>query len=312
MVVRALVGLVKSNPLYAGITIDQGILDRWPEDGIPSRIMNSIYVEADAEAEGGPRAGYAEPLSGVLGEPRSQEYGWTGAPSLGAIVEEAGTRHSNATSEPSADVGVEPEEDSLHVAYEQARRKRPPSKLDPLLCWRDHQGPPVCAGSSNVSAPCNAIEWDDVCQDDELGSQLCTGSVLSDVDKELVSFEPEVLRLLCSNDSHPASLLTPDNLDSNHCQPTTGGWWSKQASNRHCRWTEQGCEVDDNHQSTQQLLVFRQKSDALVNMYEDSSFFTACFPTLFWTGRGGHMEEHEQAVSYQSWAKWLMNHHSRR
>jgi hypothetical protein len=53
----------------------------------------------------------------------------------------------------------------------------------------------------------------------------------------------------------------------------------------------------------------------LMNDYEDPEYFTGAFPTLFPYGRGGHLPaSHERsiAVSLEAWAKWLLNHHSRR
>ncbi len=53
----------------------------------------------------------------------------------------------------------------------------------------------------------------------------------------------------------------------------------------------------------------------LMNDYEDPEYFTGAFPTLFPHGRGGHLpasHERNTAVSLEAWAKWLLNHHSRR
>jgi len=53
----------------------------------------------------------------------------------------------------------------------------------------------------------------------------------------------------------------------------------------------------------------------LMNDYEDPEYFTGAFPTLFPYGRGGHLpasNERSIAVSLEAWAKWLLNHHSRR
>jgi hypothetical protein len=58
-----------------------------------------------------------------------------------------------------------------------------------------------------------------------------------------------------------------------------------------------------------------RRRPALMNDYEEPEYFTGAFPTLFPYGRGGHLpatEERATAVSLDAWAKWLMNHHSRR
>jgi hypothetical protein len=54
---------------------------------------------------------------------------------------------------------------------------------------------------------------------------------------------------------------------------------------------------------------------ALMNDYEDPTYFTSAFPTLFPYGKGGHMPSSDQRsipVSLEAWAKWCLNHHSRR
>ena len=53
----------------------------------------------------------------------------------------------------------------------------------------------------------------------------------------------------------------------------------------------------------------------LMNDYEDAEYFTGAFPTLFPYGRGGHLPQSNERsipVSLEAWAKWILNHHSRR
>ena len=53
----------------------------------------------------------------------------------------------------------------------------------------------------------------------------------------------------------------------------------------------------------------------LMNDWQDPEYFTGSFPTLFPLGIGGHLPNpHEQtvSVSLKAWAKWALNHHSRR
>ena len=53
----------------------------------------------------------------------------------------------------------------------------------------------------------------------------------------------------------------------------------------------------------------------LMNDYDDAEYFTGAFPTLFPYGRGGHLPESNERsipVSLEAWAKWTLNHHSRR
>src|SRR5205814_2054913 len=49
-----------------------------------------------------------------------------------------------------------------------------------------------------------------------------------------------------------------------------------------------------------------------LNDYNDPEYFLGSFPTLFWNGRGGHMEERKLKVSFRKWVEYLLNHHSRR
>lgn len=51
---------------------------------------------------------------------------------------------------------------------------------------------------------------------------------------------------------------------------------------------------------------------ALMNSYEDPNFFLATFPSLFCWGKGGHLDERRGIVSFERWAKQLLNHHGRR
>jgi hypothetical protein len=50
----------------------------------------------------------------------------------------------------------------------------------------------------------------------------------------------------------------------------------------------------------------------LMNNWEDPSYFTGAFPTLFPTGIGGHLDQRPKAVSLKAFAQWALNHHSRR
>jgi len=46
--------------------------------------------------------------------------------------------------------------------------------------------------------------------------------------------------------------------------------------------------------------------------YDCAEYFLRSFPTLFWTGKGGHLEKRSPHVSYSMWIRYLLNHHSRR
>ena len=57
---------------------------------------------------------------------------------------------------------------------------------------------------------------------------------------------------------------------------------------------------------------FRKESSALSNVWTDPLYFTAAFPTLFPNGSGGHLDDRPIKVSLEAFAKWALNHHSRR
>ena len=55
-----------------------------------------------------------------------------------------------------------------------------------------------------------------------------------------------------------------------------------------------------------------QGPTVLVNQWEDPSYFTGAFPTLFPNGTGGHLGNREIPVSLDAYAEWALKHHSRR
>ena len=50
----------------------------------------------------------------------------------------------------------------------------------------------------------------------------------------------------------------------------------------------------------------------LLSSWEDPSYFTGAFPTLFPTGVGGHLDQRPIEVSLKAFAQWALNHHSKR
>ncbi|KAL0630753.1 hypothetical protein Q9L58_010393, partial [Maublancomyces gigas] len=154
-------------------------------------------------------------------------------------------------------------EDSLHVTYEQSIRVE-----------RNH----VLTG-----------DWVEIdCNDADPGSgggQACTGSVVSDVDKEKTTLESEVLRLLFLQLSNGAG-------DSTESYSHVGERHGTGADPLlRCPTLDQfpGPSGAGNERSVE-VLVFKQRAESLRNMYNDKVYFTASFPTLFWTGAGGHLE----------------------
>jgi hypothetical protein len=60
-------------------------------------------------------------------------------------------------------------------------------------------------------------------------------------------------------------------------------------------------------------LSYRMRGHAtLVDHWNDPTYFTAAFPTLFPHGIGGHLEDRPFAISIASFAEWALKHHSRR
>lgn len=62
------------------------------------------------------------------------------------------------------------------------------------------------------------------------------------------------------------------------------------------------------------LVTYQSNGHAApLNDWEDPSFFPAAFPTLFPFGVGGHLSSSRKTrISIAAWAKWALNHHSRR
>ena len=81
---------------------------------------------------------------------------------------------------------------------------------------------------------------------------------------------------------------------------------------------ERECTTDADAREAVQVPVITWVADGprvLMNDYEDPQYFTGAFPTLFPYGTGGHLsasDERSIAMSLEAWAKWLLNHHSRR
>lgn len=60
-------------------------------------------------------------------------------------------------------------------------------------------------------------------------------------------------------------------------------------------------------------LSYRIRGQAtLVDHWNDPTYFTGAFPTLFPHGFGGHLEDRPFSISIASFAEWALKHHSRR
>ncbi len=71
--------------------------------------------------------------------------------------------------------------------------------------------------------------------------------------------------------------------------------------------------ANDNGEKTEPLIVYNANGyPTCLNDWGDEHYFTRAFPTLFPFGDGGHLVKRKTAISLQVWAKWAMEHHSRR
>lgn len=69
----------------------------------------------------------------------------------------------------------------------------------------------------------------------------------------------------------------------------------------------------ERHEQRIPTLSYRIHGQAtLLNHWDDPTYFTAAFPTLFPLGIGGYLEDRSLNVSLSSFAEWALQHHSRR
>lgn len=67
--------------------------------------------------------------------------------------------------------------------------------------------------------------------------------------------------------------------------------------------------------SKSETLVFKNQVVRLLNDYNDPAYDTTTFSNLFWTESEGHIHKRsvkQVKVSFESKAKWLINHHGRK
>ncbi len=71
--------------------------------------------------------------------------------------------------------------------------------------------------------------------------------------------------------------------------------------------------ANDDGEKTEPLIVYSANGHPIcLNDWEDKHYFTGAFPMLFPFGDGGYQAKRKTAVLLQVWAKWAMEHHSRR
>jgi hypothetical protein len=76
--------------------------------------------------------------------------------------------------------------------------------------------------------------------------------------------------------------------------------------------------TDSSSYYLEDILIICYCSDGhllLMNDWQDADYFTGSFLTLFPLGTGGHIstpQKRKVSLLLKSWAKWALNHHSRR
>ena len=142
----------------------------------------------------------------------------------------------------------------------------------------EHQGYTHDLSEDNLENDMHAAisdSWDSGCKDgsNESQSQLVSGCVFSDID---------------GTRHHPVLKL----ISAVH---------------------NLGRSTNDDAEETEPLIVYSSDGrPSCLNDWEDEHYFTGAFPTLFPFGDGGHLTKRKTAISLKAWAKWAMEHHSRR
>lgn len=136
-----------------------------------------------------------------------------------------------------------------------------------------------------------------------------TSSVLTDVNNKRADVQRLIIDRLSAflfQDGNPSeSTLDPDTDDTSHNghEPETSPDGNPSLH-----------ETDSPSFASQRTAILYRHLGRLkpLNHWEDPTFFTAAFPTLFPSGFGGHLEKREVNVSLPAFARWCLLHHSRR
>lgn len=271
VVVHALHGLRQNNWLYKDVTVDQDLLSRWPDVGVPPRIIESMIVEEDSVSEREGRSDYTntEKLNQELREKSHV---------CDVAVEKDQFSNVNES------IGIDLEEDSFHASYEE-------------LCLANQ-----LPGSNKTKSSLAD------------GGQECTGSVLVDVEGQANGrdYELEVVELLRSGQSARECGEVDKKQTSSAKQSGSGKGYIDGQGMKHEPVLP---PLPSTASPKSEVLVFKNQALGLLSDYDDPQYYTATFPTLFWTGLGGHIGRRsgkQLQLSFESWAKWLINHHNRR
>lgn len=180
--------------------------------------------------------------------------------------------------------GIDLEEDSFHASYEELRLA--------------NQLPGSNKTKSSLAD----------------GGQECTGSVLVDVEGQAngSGFELEVVELLRSGQlARECGEVDKEQTSSAKQSGRGKGHLDVQKMKHEPVFPP----PPSTPSSKSEVLVFKNQALGLLSDYDDPQYYTATFPTLFWTGLGGHIGKRsgkQLQLSFESWAKWLINHHNRR
>jgi uncharacterized protein DUF6570 len=158
--------------------------------------------------------------------------------------------------------------------------------------------------------------------DGDIDGPLLTGSVMSDVNGERSHPDTRTLdALLHLVDASPDSGIHVDDVPEvydHHEDDLTADMDELGNDGQPDSTPEQGLpesqpleDVQDEHgQPT--ITYAMQGRAALMSAWFDAHYFTGAFPTLFPYGIGGHLDQRDVPVSIEAFARWCLNHHSKR
>ena len=136
----------------------------------------------------------------------------------------------------------------------------------------------------------------DTAVDVDSDEPLLTGSILTDVNGERSLSDARTLDALLGLATNPSQVSGNNSEDVADCLDDGQD--------------EPGQEPG---QGQEPMISYRVQGEAaLMNAWKDPHYFTGAFPTLFPNGVGGHLDKREVLVSLEAYARWALNHHSRR
>jgi hypothetical protein len=134
-----------------------------------------------------------------------------------------------------------------------------------------------------------------------------SGSLYTDLNGDRVNCDQQLLQTLASSIEGTAPTADADEtesvMDFGECDIVDDEDGPLDNSNEHSA-TSRG--------NSSYIRYGFRKETALSSVWSDPLYFITAFPTLFPTGSGGHLDKRPIKVSLEAFAKWALNHHSRR